>query len=360
LAKINPAANMKRIGGLWAEIVSFKNLLRASQDAARGKRNRPDVAWFLLNLETELVRLQAELESGNYQPGAYRTFLVREPKPRLISAAPFRDRVVHHALTRVLEPIFERRFVMNSFACRKGKGTHRALKLAAEGCRRFRYVLKCDVQKYFASIDHLILKQMLARMVKCRSTLGLAAHIIDGSNQQEEANHYFQGDDLFTPFERRRGLPLGNQTSQFFANVYLNPLDHFVVRELRPGLYVRYVDDFLLFGEDKRELVQMRARLEHFLAVHRLRIHPRKSRVYRAKEGVTFLGWRVFPTHLRLVRRNVVRWRRRMRALCAEFQQRKIDLEDVSQRVRAWIAHAEHGHTWKLREQLFAQYAFKR
>lgn len=347
---------MKRIGDLWPQIVSFENLAGAAKDAARGKRKRADVAWFLLNLEPELVRLQRELGNGDYRPGKYRTFQVREPKPRLISAAPFADRVAHHALTRVLEPIFERRFVPNSFACRKGMGTHRALTSASEGSRRFAYVLKCDVQKYFASIDHEILKALLARVVKCRRTLELAARIIDGSNPQEDSACYFPGDTLFTPFQRRRGLPLGNQTSQFFANVYLNPLDHFVLRELRPGRYVRYVDDFLMHGNDKLQLREMRAHVIEFLARLRLRIHAGKSRVYRSKDGVTFLGWRLFPQHMRLVRANVVRWRRRMRAMQTAYRERKMELADISQQVRAWVAHAEHGHTWNLREQLFAAY----
>jgi RNA-directed DNA polymerase len=177
---------VKRVGSLWPEVVSFQNLLGAASDAARGKRSRPDVASFLLNLEPELLRLRRELESGEYRPGAYRTFQVHEPKVRLISAAPFADRVVHHALTRVLEPIFERRFTHNSFACRKGMGTHRALTSAWQASCRFAYVLKCDVQKYFASIDHAILKELLTRVVKCRRTLDLAARIIDGSNAKRE------------------------------------------------------------------------------------------------------------------------------------------------------------------------------
>jgi RNA-directed DNA polymerase len=158
---------MKRVGNLWPQVVSFENLLGAASDAARGKRSRPDVAWFLFNLEPELLRLRRELENGEYHPSAYRTFQVREPKVRLISAAPFADRVVHHALTRVLEPIFERRFTRNSFACRKRMGTHRALASARQACCCYAYVLKCDVQKYFASIDHAILKDLLARVVKC-------------------------------------------------------------------------------------------------------------------------------------------------------------------------------------------------
>ena len=206
---------MKRVGNLWPALTSFANLLAAAESAAAGKRKRPDVATFLLNLEPELLRLQRELLNGSYQPGPYRTFQILDPKPRRISAAPFRDRVVHHALTRVLEPIFERRFSNNSFACRTGRGTHRALEAARKGARKYSLVLKLDVRKYFASIDHQILNAQLSRAIKCRPTLDLAARIVAGSNPQEEVVQYFPGDDLFTPFERRRGLPLGNQTSQF-------------------------------------------------------------------------------------------------------------------------------------------------
>lgn len=295
---------------------------------------------------------------GNYEPGAYRTFTVREPKPRLISAAPFRDRVVHHALTGVLEPVFERRFTADSYACRAGFGTHRALARAREGCGRYPCVLQCDIRKYFPSIDHQILKDLLARVVKCERTLDLAARIIDGSNPQEPAGGWFPGDDLFAPFERRRGLPLGNQTSQFFANVYLNGLDHFVARELRPGVYVRYVDDFLLFGDDKAALNDMRSSIEELLDTLRLALHPGKSRVCRTRDGVSFLGWRLFPEHARLDRSNVTRFRRRLAALHRGYVEGRVGMEAIETRVLAWIAHAAHGNTWQLRRSVFARYNF--
>jgi retron-type reverse transcriptase len=199
--------------------------------------------------------------------------------------------------------------------------------------------------KYFPSIDHRILKELLERVVKCSATLALAGKIIDGSNLQTEVVAYFPGDDLFTPHERRRGLPLGNQTSQFFANVYLNPLDHFIKRTLRPAVYARYVDDFLLFSDDKAALADMRVGIDEFLAGLRVRTHPGKTRVNRAAEGVTFLGWRLFPDRLRLERGNVVRFQRRLRDLRAAFMAGQTDWADVTARVQAWIAHAGHGDT---------------
>lgn len=346
---------MKRIGNLWPRVTQWENLTEAARAAARGKRNRPDVARFLHELEPNLCRLQRELEEGSYRPGAYRTFWINDPKPRQISAAPFRDRVVHHALIRVLETVFEPRFTAHSFASRKGFGQHRALNLARHACERYRYVLKCDIRKYFPSIDHAILKDLIGRVVKCRATLDLAELIIDGSNEQEEAIEYFPGDTLFTPFERRRGLPIGNQTSQFFANVYLNSLDHFAMRELRPALYLRYVDDFVLFGDDKRELRSMAARIRVFLEGLRLSPHERKFRIYRCDEGLTLLGWRMLPGQTRLARANVVRMRRRLGKMAALYNAGQLAFEDVQRRVQAWLGHASFGDTWRLRRDLFGQ-----
>jgi retron-type reverse transcriptase len=307
--------------------------MASALSAARGKRKRPDVARFLFNLEPNVCALQRELLAGAWWPGEYRTFWIRDPKPRMISAAPFPDRVVHHALTRVLESVFERRFTSSSFASRKGFGQHRALRKARAACVRYSYVLKCDVRKYFPSMDHAILKSLLEGAIKCMPTLALAGAIIDGSNAQEEVSAVFPGDTLFTPLERRKGLPIGNQTSQFFANVYLNALDHFVLRELRPAMYLRYVDDFVIFGDDKAELAWMRRAIVARLEELRLELHEGKSRVYRCADGVTFLGWRLFPGRARLPRRNVVRMRRR---------------------ILAWLGHAAFGDTWKLRRKLFA------
>ncbi|HMB07556.1 MAG TPA: reverse transcriptase/maturase family protein [Isosphaeraceae bacterium] len=230
---------MKRHGHLWEGMIAFESLHRAAEKARRGKRFRHPAARFFFHLERELWRLHEELATKTYRPGPYRTFFICEPKRRQISAAPFRDRVVHHALTGMLEPIFERSFIHDSYACRKGKGTHAAVDRCQEFARRFRYVLKADVRKFFPSIDHEILKGLVARKVKDPHVLWLVDRIIDHSNPQDPVLAWFPGDDLFTPIERRRGLPLGNQTSQFFANVYLDPLDHFVTDRL--GLsYVRY------------------------------------------------------------------------------------------------------------------------
>jgi len=266
---------------------------------------------------------------------------------------------VHHALTQILEPVFERRFTKDSYACRVGMGVHKALERAKRAVIEFPYVLKCDVRKYFASIDHEILKDLLARVVKCRPTLDLAGSIIDGWSSRESTASYFAGDDLFTPFLRTLGLPLGNQTSQFYANVYLNPLDHFVQQDLQPGCYIRYVDDFVLFGWSQRSLEQMKDAIENLLDRFRVEIHPRKSRVYRCADGIPFLGWRLSPGRTRLARRNVTDFRRSLREMQGHFAAGAAGLEEIGQRIHAWIGHARFGDTWSLRRQVFAGFALQ-
>jgi len=228
---------------LFDAIASFSALHAAALRAARGKRAKPGAVAFLANLEKEVLLLERELRSGRYRPGRYKTIEVRDPKHRVVSAAPFRDRVVHHAFCAVCEPIFDRGFIHDSYANRVGKGTHRAVARYESFRDRFRAVLRCDIYRYFPAIDHDILKRDLRRRIGCARTLALADRVIDGSNRQEPVDLYFPGDDLFTPFERRRGLPIGNLTSQFFANLYLNSLDHFCKQVLRVQGYLRYVDD---------------------------------------------------------------------------------------------------------------------
>lgn len=351
---------MKRRGNLWRGMISFRGLLRAALKAQRGKRFRDSVARFSFQLEGELWRLHEELASHSYEPGPYRSFYVYEPKKRMISAAPFRDRVVHHALTQVLEPIFERSFIGDSYACRKRKGTHAAVRRAQHYARRFRYVLKADIRKFFPSMDHQILKGLVSRKIKDPDVLWLVSKIIDGSNPQEPIQMWFPGDDLFTPSERRRGIPIGNQTSQFFANVYLDPLDHFIKDQLRLRGYVRYVDDFLLFANYKRELDDVRGRLADFLAGLRLCLHPTKNVVFPVNEGIRFLGYRVFPSHRLLVKDNVRRFRRRVRKMQDQFARRQIGPADIRQRLMSWCGHARQADTYVLRQRLLGTIGFRR
>ena len=239
----------KRHDGLFAAIANFRSLRRAALKAVKGKRAKPGAAAFLAGLEGECLRLERQLRGRTYRPGEYVKIEVWDPKHRIVSAAPFRDRVVHHALCAVIMPMFEAGFIANTFANRIGKGAHRGVEAFEHYRDRHARVLRCDIYRYFPAIDHAILKHDFRRRISCANTLRLLDMIVDGSNKQEPVNLHFPGDDLFTPYERQRGLPIGNLTSQFFANLYLDPLDHFCT-EVLAAPYVRYVDDFALFHDN--------------------------------------------------------------------------------------------------------------
>lgn len=344
---------MKRYGNLWSQVVEFENLLKAARQAQKGKRFRPNILSFNYQLETELFQLQTELQSQTYVPGEYHTFEIYEPKPRLISAAPYRDRVVHHALCNIIVPIFEQGFIMDSYANRVGYGTHKALKRFIQFARSSRYILQCDVQKYFPSIDHEILKSILAKRIKCSKTLWLINTIIDHSNLQIPVLDYFPGDDLLTPLERRRGLPIGNLTSQFFANCYLNAFDHFVKRSLKVEKYLRYVDDFSLFSDDRAFLAEARIAIEEFIGSLRLKIHPIKSQLFETSVGANFVGFRVLSDRIRVRNDNLRRGRLRLQRLQADLTAGIIDSTQFQNSLRSWNAHLCHGDTWRLREKIF-------
>ena len=292
---------MKRYGDLWGILISWENLLLAARKARRGRRDKASVQWFEFDLERELLRMQAELTDGAYRPGEFHTHWITRPKPRMISAAPYRDRVVHHALMNVLEPILERHFHPHSYACRRGKGTHAAADRLQALMRGHTYALQCDVRKYFPSIDHAMLKTIYRRLIKDRSVLWLMDLIVDSSNVQEPAIHWFEGDDLFAPLDRRRGLPIGNLTSQWFANWYLNGLDHFVTSRLRIGAYVRYCDDFIVLDDDRAKLLGALGAVKAELATIRLRLHEERADVTPTRAGLQFVGYRVWATY-RLLR----------------------------------------------------------
>lgn len=343
---------MKRHFRLWPQIANFQNLLQAAQKAQRSKRAQPNVALFNLDLEHILFQIINELQQGTYRPGAYRSFFILDPKPRMISAAPYRDRVVHHALCNVIAPLLEKTMIADTYANRKGKGTHLAVERFDAYARQYPFVLKCDIKKFFPSIDHAILKQEIRRKIGCEQTLWLCDLIIDNSNPQEEHIAYFPGDDLFSPYARRRGLPIGNLSSQLWGNYYLNRLDHFVKEKLQRRAYLRYVDDFVVFGHSKEELHEVKHQIEVFLQDYRLLLHERKSRLYRCSEGVTFLGYRIFPGFRLLPSANVRRFRKRVGRNIKDYFAGKIPLKAFTASLRGWEGHALRADTWRLRLRL--------
>jgi retron-type reverse transcriptase len=341
---------------LYAQVCSFENLYLAYRKARRGKRGKASVAEFEFDQEEGLLRLQEELVSGAWRPGPYHSFYIHDPKRRLISAAPFRDRVVHHALCNLIEPLWEPSFISDSYANRVGKGTHWAILCCHHFARRYPYVLQCDLEQYFPSIDHAILRQVLSRKITDLQTLELIDRIL-ASGAGELSNTYqmrwFPGDDLFAPL-RPRGLPIGNLTSQFWANVYLNSFDHFVKRELRCKAYLRFVDDFLLFAEDKATLWRWESAIRARLASLRLTLHP--PQVYPVSTGIPFLGFRIFPAHRRLKRRKGIAFQRRLKENFLLWMQGKLPRQRLDASVRSWVAHASWGDTYHLRRKVLGKY----
>jgi len=333
------------------ELHSFDNLLLAYRKAAKGKRGHADVAEFEYRLEDNLIQLQRELRDESYAPGKYHSFYIHDPKKRLISAAPFRDRVVHHALCNLIEPTFERSFIADSYANRIGKGTHKALDRAQGFARRFRYVLTCDVRQFFPSIDHQILLGILEEKAIVRQHRGLVEKILAsgvGVLREEYDMVYFAGDDLFS-VQRERGLPIGNLTSQFWANCYLDPFDHFVKRNLRCKGYVRYVDDFLLFSNDKGELNAWRESIMAKLRGFRLTLHEAKCQPRPVTEGIPFLGFVLYPSHRRLKRKKGVAFEQKLKRLKLLKAGGVLSYAQFLASIQGWVNHVRWGNTWGLR-----------
>ncbi|MFZ4556779.1 MAG: reverse transcriptase domain-containing protein [Pseudanabaena sp.] len=345
---------MKRVGNLWANIITFDNLLLAAKKAQRCKRFKPDILKFNYRLESEILKLQRELITKTYRTGEYKTFQIIDPKPRSISAAPYRDRVVHHAVCNIIAPIFERTFIADSYANRIGFGTHKALEKFTHFTRTSKYILQCDISKYFPSIDHEILKSIIHSKIKCPDTLWLIDQIIDRSNPQDLILERFPNDNLLTPIERRKGLPLGNLTSQLFANIYLNELDQFVKHELKSKKYVRYLDDFALFSNKLAYLQSAQLAITDFLINLRLKLHPIKTQLFKTDHGVNFVGFRIFASHKRVLAKNIRRGKKRIRLLQNALKAGNISQTKLISSCQAWIGHLQHGDTWKLQQQLFS------
>jgi len=340
-------------GGLYEQIYAFDNLLDAWRKARKGKRRQREVLRFELDLEGNLIQLQNELIWQQYQPGAYRYFTVLLPKPRQIAALPFRDRVLQHAINNIIEPIFEARFISDSFACRPGRGTHACadrvqhfLRVVQRNHGRV-YALKADIAKYFASIHRPTILKILARNIACQRTLELIRTII-----------YADGED--TEF----GIPIGNLTSQLMANIYLHQLDIEVKHGVRARHYCRYMDDFCIIHHDKQYLHAVRAHLEDWLQANLLLRTNHKTQVApianRNGMALDFVGYRMHPTHRLLRRDSIKRIKTSLRRLRRMFAAGQIGMDQVRPVVSSWIAHARHADTHGLREKILSEFRLAR
>jgi len=339
---------MKTYKNLFQEICKFENLYNAYLKARRGKNNTAEVILFTYNLEDELLKLQYELKNHTYRTGKYRHFTIFEPKERRISALPFRDRIVHHAICNVIEPLLEKGFIYDSFACRKGKGTHAGADRIQEFIRKAKncYALKCDISKYFPSVNHEILKQIIREKISDKELLQLLDEIVD-SPDQEISDEMQEAQN-----SEHKGLPIGNLTSQLFANLYLNKLDKYVKYELKMKYYIRYMDDFIIIHESKIFLHEIKEKVVLFLISIRLTMHPKKANVSPVSLGIDFLGYRIFDNH-RLVRKSTVkRFLKGVKIKLKDYDANVISFDKLLESFNSWVAYMDYGNSYNLQKSL--------
>lgn len=326
----------RKADDLYPEMTSFPALHRGYREARMGKRDKEDVLRFAADLEANLLRLRDELRSRRYEPAGFDVFHLFDPKEREIHAPYFRDRVVHRALHHVLEPLFERGFIHDSYACRPGRGTHAAVDRLQAFMRNqdTAYYLECDIRSYFDSVDHDIMLDLLSRRVTDEDVLWLVRTILDDYDGGVAAG---------------KGMPIGTLYSQLFANIYLDRFDHFVKQSLRVPYYVRYMDDFILLSDSKADLHDWRETMQGYLRDHlELSLPREKAYIEPLEKGATWLGYRVFPQYRLLRKRNKVGFRRRMNRLKQRLNEGEITYDRVRASIDSWRGHASHAATTNL------------
>lgn len=328
---------VNRLRHIYNNIISFDNLLTSWQEFLRGKKKRKDVIKFSLHFMDNILALYQDLTVRTYRHGGYMAFKINDPKPRQIHKASVRDRLVHHAIYRILYPYFDRKFIYDSFSCRVEKGTHRAMnrfryfsRIVSHSNNRTVWVLKCDIRKFFANIDHIVLKNILGQHIGDLDTLWLLGQIIDSFNSDDQTGV---------------GLPLGNLTSQLLVNVYMNKFDHFIKRELKVKYYIRYADDFIILNEEQQYLENILPKIEEFLDKKlKLKLHPDKVYIKTFASGVDFLGWVHFSDH-RILRKST---KRRIN--------RRIIENLKNETYQSYIGLLRHGNTFRIKQLLDKSY----
>ncbi len=329
---------MRHMHSRYEDIISVHNLCAAWREFLPGKKNKKDVAAFSLDLSHNIYLLHKELQQKTYRHGGYEAFNISDPKPRNIHKATVRDRLLHHALYRKLYPYFDRRFIYDSYSCRLNKGTHRAMerfkcfarKTSANDTKTC-WILKCDIKKFFASVDHALLLEILEGHALDSDTLGLLREIINS----------FANDQNGQGVALTQGLPLGNLTSQLLVNVYMNEFDQWMKHVMKTKWYIRYADDFTILSDNKSELVKLLPKIGNFLEKNlALTLHPDKVFVTTFASGVDFLGWVHFPDH------RVLRTTTKRRML------RQIDENKKPESVHSYLGMLWWGNAEKLRQKI--------
>ncbi|MCD6500395.1 group II intron reverse transcriptase domain-containing protein [bacterium] len=346
---------------LFEKVVSYQNLFLAFRKTKIGKSYQKEALRFNYNLPIELLNLQKELKKERYQFGPYKEFTICDSKERMIKAPPFRDRVVHHAICNVIEPIFDKSFIYDSYACRKNKGSHRAVKRV----KKFIWAIgddsfcaKIDISKYFPSVNHQKLLSLLEKKINDEKLLRLLWKLIRSSETGSEFDNLFSPDSPYF-HHGPKGIPIGNLTSQLFANVYLNELDQFVKHKLKIKYYIRYMDDFLIFKKSKKELHSLIKEIRDFVSNNLyLDLHPRKIRVFPLKNGVDFCGYVIFKNYIKLRGKTVRRIKKKFFRLQKKFKKGEVSFERYIAAINAWQGFMQHGKTYQLQRKLFGDDLF--
>lgn len=346
---------MIKLKDIFSSVTSLDTLLIAHRRALKGKRYNYYATGFDYNLISHLIKLQAELRDHEYNPGGYRKKIIVEPKVRCIEAPAYRDRIVHHALHYFLNPFYERFFISDSYACRQGRGIHHATARVQQFLRHGGsdlYVCQIDVSKYYASVNHNRLIELLQGKIDDKPLMELLCKIIESTDSGTEHDSLFAPDSHYFT-KGRRGIPIGNLTSQLFANIYLHEADMYAKQTLKIRHYVRYMDDILFFHHDKTQLHEWKQSMQNFLYDNLyLTINPHKIRLYPAKQGVSFVGYVIYPYYLRLRGSSVRRFQKRYRKQLQALSSWKIDIDVVDKSFASWKAHASHASSKHLIERM--------
>lgn len=345
---------MKIYKNVFEKIISLENLFSAWDKFKSDKQKKRDVQRFEWQLEENIFQLHRDLEYRRYKHGAYASFYIHDPKQRHIHKATVRDRILHHAVFTALNPIFEPTFISNSLSCRIDKGTHKGIDILDKITRQtsddsFKpcFVLKCDIKKFFETIDHGILLNIIRKRLKDNDTMRLLEEIIGSFSSKYS-----------TIFERK-GVPIGNLTSQLFANIYLNEFDQFIKHKLRVKNYVRYTDDFAIVAGNKLYLESIIAPIRSFLAIKlALELHPQKITIRKFHQGVDFLGYILLPHHRLLRTKTKQRIFRKLKKRIKEYKNGAINKQTLEQSLQSYLGVLSHANTYKLEQELKNQFWF--
>lgn len=339
----------KKINNCFDDKLTFEKLMQAHYRAKKHKTYKPEIIKYELNLENNIINLLNSIKNKTYSLGKYHTFKIFEPKERMIKALPYKDRIVHQwYIEEFIKPYIVPRFIDSSFACIDNKGTHMAVEKVQKNLQIFKrnygdfWILKCDIKKFFYSINPDILFNILKRYINDKKLLEFTKLLIFDNRESDE----------------KVGIPIGNYTSQYFANIYLNELDQYLKRELKVSSLVRYMDDFIILAKTKSECILLKKQISSFLSKKLELELNQKSKYYPSKMGVNFCGYRIFPTHRLLRLDSKKKIKRKVRIWNKQYHNNCLDIDHALQSINSWLGHTSHSNSHNLEKKILGSCDF--